>query len=107
MGAEVTLTKDNFKKEVLESNKLVVVDFWAEWCMPCKMIAPVLADLSVEMKDQVTIGKVNVDNDGDLAQQYGIVSIPTLLFFKNGSIVKQQVGAAPKPTIQKLIQELV
>jgi thioredoxin 1 len=107
MGAEVTLTKDNFKQEVLESNKLVVVDFWAEWCMPCKMIAPVLADLSVEMKDQVTIGKVNVDNDGDLAQQYGIVSIPTLLFFKNGSIVKQQVGAAPKPTIQKLIQELV
>lgn len=107
MGAEVTLTKDNFKKEVLESEKLVVVDFWAEWCMPCKMIAPVLADLSVEMKDQVTIGKVNVDNDGDLAQQYGIVSIPTLLFFKNGSIVKQQVGAAPKPTIQKLIQELV
>jgi len=106
MGAEVTLTKDNFKKEVLESTKLVVVDFWAEWCMPCKMISPILADLSVEMKDQVTIGKVNVDNDGDLAQQYGIVSIPTLLFFKNGSIVKQQVGAAPRPTIQKLIKEL-
>ncbi|NCN05184.1 MAG: thioredoxin [Spirochaetales bacterium] len=106
MSNEVTLTKDNFSTEVLESNKLVVVDFWAEWCMPCKMIAPILADLAQANPDSLVVGKVNVDHEGDLAQQYGIVSIPTILFFKDGKLVKQHVGAAPRKTLEGIIQGL-
>lgn len=96
-GANITtLTKDNFQTEVLSSNVPVLVDFWAEWCGPCKMIAPVLDELATEMGETVKIGKVNIDDHQDLAAQYGIRAIPTLLIFKGGQVAEQIVGMRSK-----------
>jgi thioredoxin 1 len=92
----VTLTEGNFSQEVLKSATPVVVDFWAEWCGPCKMIAPVLEELAGEYDGKVKIGKVNIDEYQQLAIQYGINSIPTLLFFKNGEVADQVVGMRSK-----------
>lgn len=103
MSDQVTLTTENFENEVLKSEIPVVVDFWAEWCMPCRMIAPVLEDLSKEYSGKIKVGKLNVDDHGDIGAKYNIISIPTLLVFKDGQLIKQHVGAAPKATIQELI----
>jgi thioredoxin 1 len=92
----VTLTVENFSQEVLKSTTPVVVDFWAEWCGPCKMIAPVLDELATEYDGKVKIGKVNIDEHQQLAINYGINSIPTLLFFKNGQVADQVVGMRSK-----------
>jgi thioredoxin 1 len=89
----VTLTADNFDQEVIKSGQPIVVDFWAEWCGPCKMIAPMLDQLAAEYDGKVKIGKVNIDDHQNLAIQYRINSIPTLLFFKNGQVVDQIIGA--------------
>ena len=91
----VTLTGENFDLEVAKSDTPVVVDFWAEWCGPCKMIAPMLEQLATEYSGKVKVGKVNIDQFQQLAVQYRINSIPTLLFFKNGQVVDQVVGAKP------------
>jgi thioredoxin 1 len=104
MSVEVTLTSANFQAEVLESKIPVLVDFWAEWCMPCRMIAPSIAQIAETYKDKVKVGKVNVDDEGDIASQYGIISIPTLLFFKDGQMLKQKVGALPKHEIENFIK---
>ena len=104
MSAEVTITKDNFTAEVIESATPVVVDFWAEWCMPCKMIAPVLEQISQDYAGKLKVAKVNVDDNGAIAQQYNIVSIPTLLLFKDGDVVSQQVGAVPRETIEGMFK---
>jgi thioredoxin 1 len=92
----VTLTEGNFSEEVLKSTTPVLVDFWAEWCGPCKMIAPVLDELAGEYDGKVKIGKVNIDEFQQLAINYGINSIPTLLFFKNGQVADQVVGMRSK-----------
>ncbi len=92
----VTLTEENFAQEVLQSSKPVLVDFWAEWCAPCKMIAPLLDELAAEYDGKVKIGKINTADQQQLAAQYGVNAIPTLLFFKNGQVVNQFVGARPK-----------
>jgi thioredoxin 1 len=92
----ITLTKDNFASEVLQSATPVLVDFWAEWCGPCKMLAPVLDELANEYAGKVRIGKVNIDNEQNLAAQYGIQSIPTLLFFKKGEVTEQVIGMRSK-----------
>jgi thioredoxin 1 len=93
----------DFESEVLKSGKLVIVDFWAEWCGPCKMIAPLLDEVARELPDKVKIVKVNVDQEQQLAQQYGIYNIPTLLFFKDGAVREQVVGiAAKKILIEKI-----
>jgi thioredoxin len=92
----VALTQENFAQEVLQSPKPVLVDFWAEWCGPCKMIAPLLEELAEEYDGKVKIGKLNTDEQQQLAAQYGIRSIPTLLFFKNGQVVEQMIGARSK-----------
>jgi len=92
----VTLTHDNFASEVLQSPAPVLVDFWAEWCGPCKMIAPVLDELSEEYAGKVKIGKVNIDEHQGLAAEYGVRAIPTLLVFNNGQVSEQLVGARSK-----------
>jgi len=92
----LTLTDETFSKDVLESKTPVLVDFWAEWCGPCKMIAPVLDELSTEYAGKVTIGKVNIDNHQTLASKYGITAIPTLLLFKGGQVAEQIVGLRSK-----------
>ena len=92
----VSLTKENFAQEVLKSPVPVLVDFWAEWCGPCKMIAPVLGELADEYDGRVKIGKVNIDNEQALAGEYGIRAIPTLLLFHNGQVAEQIVGLRSK-----------
>jgi thioredoxin 1 len=93
----------NFDAEVLQSEKPVAVDFWAEWCGPCKAVAPIIEQLSEEMKDQVTIGKVNVDENKEIAGKYGVMSIPTLIVYKNGNVAGQIVGAMPKEELKNRI----
>ena len=106
MGENVIeFTDQNFESEVLQSDKPVVVDFWAEWCGPCKAIAPVIDELSEEYLDKVKFGKVNVDFNQQTAMKYGIRSIPSLLFFNNGSVVNQIIGSVPKDNIEKILKE--
>lgn len=97
--AEVILTKENFESEVLKSDIPVLVDFWATWCGPCMMLSPVIAELAEEFEGKVKVGKVNVDEQNELAMQYRVASIPTLLLFKNGELAKTSVGFMPKNDI--------
>ena len=101
--AEITLTSSNFKTEVLNSDLPVLVDFWATWCGPCKMIGPVVAEIADEFEGKIKVGKVNVDEENALAMQYRVASIPTILLFKNGQVVNTSVGFLPK---QQLIDRL-
>ena len=100
---EVTLTKDNFENEVLKSDVPVLVDFWAAWCGPCRMIAPFVAEIAEENAGKIKVGKINVDEQGELAAAFGVQSIPTLLVFKAGKIVNQSIGAMPKEQIMALL----
>ena len=99
-------TNDNFDTEVIKSNKPVLVDFWAEWCGPCKMLSPTIEALALEYNGKVSIGKVNVDHNAEIATKYGIRSIPCLLFFKDGKVEKQIVGAIEKSEIASILDEL-
>jgi thioredoxin 1 len=105
MAAE--FTDANFQKDVLESDKLTVVDFWAEWCGPCRAIGPVVEELSKQYEGKVNIGKVNVDNNSHVSTSFGITSIPAILFFKNGQVVDKQIGAVPKSVLEKKIISLM
>jgi thioredoxin 1 len=97
-------TDDNFQVEVLDSDKLSMIDFWAEWCGPCRAIGPVVEELSKEFEGKVNIGKVNVDHNPQLSMNYGITSIPAILFIKNGQVVDKLVGAQPKHSFIKRIE---
>lgn len=98
------LTDANFQSTVLDSDKLSMIDFWAVWCGPCRAVAPVVEQLAHEYKDTVVIGKVDVDNNPEVATQYGIRSIPTILFIKGGKVVDKQVGAVPKNVLEAKIK---
>lgn len=97
-------TDSNFQAEVLDSDKLTIVDFWAEWCGPCRAIGPVIAELAREWEGKVNIGKVNVDFNPQLTMNYGITSIPAILFIKNGQVVDKLVGAQPKGNFVRKIE---
>ena len=99
----VTIDNSNFQSDVLQASEPVVVDFWAEWCGPCKMIAPALEEISAELNGKVKIAKVNIDENPELAAQYGVRSIPTLMIFKDGEVADMKVGAAPKSTLSAWI----
>ncbi|MGC5781291.1 thioredoxin [Methylobacterium sp. NFXW15] len=101
--ATVKVTDASFEQDVLKSAEPVVVDFWAEWCGPCRQIGPALEEIATDLQGKVKIAKVNVDENPQIAQQYGIRSIPTLLLFKNGERVDQKVGAAPKGDLSRWI----
>lgn len=101
---EVKITESNFKEEVLNSNKPVLVDFWATWCGPCRMLSPVIEEIAAEKSENLKVGKVNVDEEPTLATQFGVVSIPMLVLFKNGKAVKTSVGYQPKDEILKFIE---
>ena len=100
---EITITKTNFEAEVLKSDKPVLVDFWAPWCGPCRMLAPILAEIAEEKGDTVKVGKVNVDDEPELAAQYGITGIPAILLFKDGKVAATSVGFKPKPELEAFI----
>jgi thioredoxin 1 len=101
----LTLTNGNFETEVKKPGAPILVDFWAEWCGPCRMVAPVLEKLADEMDGKVRIGKVNVDDESSLAGRYGIQSIPTLLLFKDGKVVDQYIGATSRDVLVKMLQK--
>jgi thioredoxin 1 len=99
------LNDSNFKKEVLESNLTVLVDFWATWCVPCRTVAPIVEELAKEYEGKLKIGKLNVEDSPKTATHYGIMSIPTLMFIKNGKVIDQVVGALNKAELKKKIEE--
>lgn len=105
--ADLNFTDSSFKQEVLESKGLSVVDFWAPWCGPCKIVGPVIEELATEYAGKVKIGKVNVDENSQTAGQYGIMSIPSVLFFKNGQPVKTMVGAQSKESYKQEIETIL
>lgn len=98
----ITITKDNFSEEVLSSSKPVLLDFWASWCAPCKMLSPVVDQIAEETTD-TKVGKVNVDEQPELAGKFGVMSIPTLVVIKDGKVVQQSVGVVPKASILNMI----
>ena len=102
--AEVTITEENFEQEVMQSDLPVLVDFWASWCGPCRMLAPALAEIADEYAGKVKVGKVNVDEQMNLAVRYGINSIPALLLFRDGRVVNTSVGVRPKAQIVEMLK---
>lgn len=99
------LNSSNFQSEVLDSDKPVLIDFWAPWCAPCRMIAPVVEKLAEELHGKIVVGKINVDQERNLAMQYNIMSIPNLLIIKNGKVVENIVGFRPKNDLQRLLEK--
>jgi thioredoxin 1 len=103
----VEFTDANWEAEVLKSDTPVLVDFWAAWCGPCRQIAPVVEELARDYKGKVKVGKLNVDENDQVAQQYKILSIPTLLFFKNGKLADQIIGAVPKSKMESVLKQQI
>ena len=103
--ASIIINDSNFEQEVLKSDSLTLVDFWAEWCGPCKMIGPALEEISEEMKNEIRITKLNIDENPSTPQKYGVRGIPTLLLFKNGEVVAEKIGALSKTKLTEWISE--
>jgi thioredoxin 1 len=107
LGATKVVTEETFENEVLKSEKPVVVDYWAEWCGPCKMVAPVLEQIAAEHADKIEVVKLNIDENPAVAQRYSIMAIPTMNVFSGGEVVKQIVGAKPKSAMLKELAEFL
>jgi thioredoxin 1 len=107
MGATKVVTDETFEKEVLQSNKPVVVDYWAEWCGPCRMVSPVLEEIASENSEKIDVVKLNIDENPKVAQRYQIMAIPTMNVFQNGEVVKQIVGAKPKAALLRELAEFI
>ena len=101
--AEIQITSQNFEEEVIRSEIPVLVDFWATWCGPCRMLGPIIAEIAEESEGKIKVGKVNVDEEGELAAKFGIMSIPTVMVFKNGKVSATSIGYKPKEAILSLI----
>ena len=102
--AELKITRENFENEVMKSDIPVLIDFWAPWCGPCQMMGPIIEQLAEEYEGKAKVGKVNVDEEGELSQAFGVMSIPTIVLVKDGKIVKQVVGARPKAEVKAMLQ---
>jgi thioredoxin 1 len=107
VGATRTVTDETFETEVLKSDKPVVVDYWAEWCGPCRMVAPVLEEIAAEHADKIDVVKINIDENPQVAQRYGILQIPTLNVFRGGEVVKQVIGAKPKSALLRELADYI
>ena len=102
--AELKITRENFENDVMKSNIPVLIDFWAPWCGPCQMMGPIIEQLAEEYEGKAQVGKVNVDEEGELSQAFGVMSIPTIVLVKDGKVVKQAVGARPKTEVEAMLQ---
>ena len=102
--AELKITRENFENEVMKSNIPVLIDFWAPWCGPCRMMGPIIEQMAEEYEGKAKVGKVNVDEEGELSQAFGVMSIPTIVLIKDGKVVKQAVGARPKAEVEAMLQ---
>lgn len=102
--AELKITRENFENEVMKSNIPVLIDFWAPWCGPCQMMGPIIEQLAEEYEGKAKVGKVNVDEESELSQAFGVMSIPTIVLVKDGKVVKQAVGARPKAEVEAMLQ---
>ncbi len=107
MSAEVIVDASNFDQEVINSDIPVIVDFWAEWCVPCKMIGPILEEVADDYAGRLKVAKLNVDEAGEIAARFNIISIPTLMVFKDGEAAAQQVGAVSRDVIEGLFKDLI
>jgi thioredoxin 1 len=103
----IEFTDANFEEKAVKSDKPVIVDFWAEWCGPCRMVAPIIEELAKDYEGKAVIGKVNVDNNNEISSKYGIRNIPTILFLKNGEVVDKQVGAVQKAVLAEKLEKLL
>ena len=102
--AELKITRENFENEVMKSNIPVLIDFWAPWCGPCQMMGPIIEQLAEEYEGKAKVGKVNVDEEGELSQAFGVMSIPTIVLVNDGKVVRQAVGARPKAEVEAMLQ---
>ncbi|WP_283139521.1 thioredoxin [Rhizohabitans arisaemae] len=107
MGATKTVTDATFSSEVLKSDKPVLVDFWAEWCGPCRQIAPILEEIAKEHADKLTVAKINIDENPEVQRDYGILKLPTMNVFKGGEVVKQIIGAHPKARLLRELEDYI
>ena len=105
--ADITFSDSNFQENVLQSSTPVLVDFWAPWCGPCKIVDPIVHELAAEFEGKVKVGKMNVDENPEVSGQYGVMSIPTLMFFKNGQPVKSIIGAQGKDSIKSVLESVI
>ena len=107
MSSPITITDDNFEQEVLKAGTPVIVDFWAPWCGPCSMVSPILEDIADKYGEQIKVTKMNIDTYTKIAQQYSIMSIPAIFFFKEGQVVEQIIGALPKASFIEVVEKVL